>query len=298
MQRIQSFSERQGIEKPRLLKPEELPSSLRTRLWNNICGFIEKAGGLDAWRTCFLYLGKVHYGIETVGYSGWNESSFQNHIRKDIVGREAAIPKDRVGSEAVAWNKVYDMIEWLYEGTKSKALNGCETNFEKTINEAFEWDLAAWRMVNGKIVEFTSNVEIKAVEDALAVTESSKIEGAFRHLGSSLALLARRPDPDYRNSIKESISAVECIARLFGADNSGLDKPLKELEKKTNLSPGLCAGFKTLYGFTSGPDGIRHAMLESQAIVGIDEAKFMLVACSAFVVYLISKAKTAGVLKQ
>jgi hypothetical protein len=71
----------------------------------------------------------------------------------------------------------------------------------------------------------------------------------------------------------------------------------KELEKKANLSPGLCAGFKTLYGFTSGPNGIRHALLEKDAVVGIDEAKFMLVACSAFVVYLISKAKATGVLK-
>lgn len=43
-------------------------------------------------------------------------------------------------------------------------------------------------------------------------------------------------------------------------------------------------------------DGIRHAILE-EPNVGFHEAKFMLVACSAFVNFLISKAEAASLLR-
>jgi len=50
----------------------------------------------------------------------------------------------------------------------------------------------------------------------------------------------------------------------------------------------LIKGFSSLYGYTSEADGIRHALLE-EPHVGFDEAKYMLVSCSAFVNYLIAK---------
>jgi hypothetical protein len=51
-----------------------------------------------------------------------------------------------------------------------------------------------------------------------------------------------------------------------------------------------------LYGYTSDDSGIRHAILD-QPTVGFDEAKFMIVSCSAFVNYLIAKAGAVGLLK-
>jgi hypothetical protein len=56
-------------------------------------------------------------------------------------------------------------------------------------------------------------------------------------------------------------------------------------------------GFLSLYGYTSDEDGIRHAILD-ESTVGFDEAKFMLVSCSAFVYFLIGKAEAAGLLKR
>ena len=43
---------------------------------------------------------------------------------------------------------------------------------------------------------------------------------------------------------------------------------------------------------------IRHALLEASVPVGFDEAKFMIVACSAFVHFLVTKADTAGLLNK
>lgn len=66
---------------------------------------------------------------------------------------------------------------------------------------------------------------------------------------------------------------------------------LKRLE--TNgliINPILKQGFEKIYGWTNGEDGIRHALLEDRANADFNDAKFILVACSAFVNYLIGKS--------
>src|SRR5262249_50572550 len=105
-----------------------------------------------------------------------------------------------------------------------------------------------------------------------------------------------KPTPDHRNSIKEAISAVEAAAKLIaGSEGSGLGPALNRLAAKVTLHGALKAAFLSLYGYTSDSGGIRHALLEEDN-VGYDEAKFMLVACSAFVNFLISRAGPAGLL--
>jgi hypothetical protein len=49
-------------------------------------------------------------------------------------------------------------------------------------------------------------------------------------------------------------------------------------------------GFKNLFRYTSDEDGVRHAA-KDEPTVSFDEAKFMLVTCSAFVNYLTPKAE-------
>jgi hypothetical protein len=55
------------------------------------------------------------------------------------------------------------------------------------------------------------------------------------------------------------------------------------------LHKALKSSFSSLYGYTSDSDGIRHAMLEESKLTFID-AKYMLVACTAFINYVLGKA--------
>lgn len=70
-----------------------------------------------------------------------------------------------------------------------------------------------------------------------------------------------------------------------------------KLEGKANIHGSLKQGFVKIYGFTSNEQGIRHALLEKGA-PDVDEADalFMIGACSAFVSYLVNKARAAGLL--
>lgn len=95
---------------------------------------------------------------------------------------------------------------------------------------------------------------------------------------------------DYRNSIKESISAVECICREITGEST-LDKSLKKIESKgVTFNSQMKKGLENLYYYTNDADtGIRHALMDDKNAPTADEAIFMLVSCSAFVNYLIKK---------
>jgi len=75
---------------------------------------------------------------------------------------------------------------------------------------------------------------------------------------------------------------------------ASLPDALAAIEKKTTLHASLKQGFVKLCGYTSDADGIRHALLEEPNL-DIEDAKFMLVSCSAFVNYLVVKAQKAGI---
>jgi hypothetical protein len=73
-----------------------------------------------------------------------------------------------------------------------------------------------------------------------------------------------------------------------------LGKAIDEIKNKrlVKVPPAFLDIFDRLYGWTSSSSGIRHALPPDEEIdIGFDEAKFMLVICSAFVNYLTVKAK-------
>ncbi len=122
-------------------------------------------------------------------------------------------------------------------------------------------ELSAYRFTDGKIARITSEEEIASVEEAVDVRDQFK--PVSLHMKQALNLFADKKSPDYRNSIKESISAVESMCKLIaGADRATLGIALKKLEDKIALHPALKKAFDSLYGYTSDEGGIRHALLE------------------------------------
>lgn len=129
--------------------------------------------------------------------------------------------------------------------------------------------------------------QIAAIQNALAV----KAPPVREHLKAALALLSDKAAPDYRNSIKESVSAVEAACReMAGVPKATLGDALKKI---SGVHPAMSKGFSNLYGYTNDADGIRHALLEESDLTK-DDALFMLVACSAFVGFLYGKGKAAS----
>jgi len=154
------------------------------------------------------------------------------------------------------------------------------------INNTLERYNSAYRFVEKQITEITSSEEISAVEGALASTRGP----ARDHIETALKMLSDKEDRDYRNSVKESISAVEATVReISGNPSVTLGSGLKDI---VDCHPALLQGFQKIYGYTSDESGIRHSLTD-KAETTHAEAKFMLVACSAFISYLLDSTKSA-----
>lgn len=71
--------------------------------------------------------------------------------------------------------------------------------------------------------------------------------GETIHLESALSKLSNKKSPNYRNSIKESISAVESIAKVISNNaNDSLGAVLSKISGKIKLHSALEQGLKNI----------------------------------------------------
>jgi hypothetical protein len=188
------------------------------------------------------------------------------------------------------WFQVYDFLEFVAE-----SLDERQKPFCTFCNRVLERELAGYRFSGSNIVPISDPRDLAAIEHAIDAARKTKLTGVRVHLEEAAAKLADRKQPDYRNSIKESISAIESLARVIADDpQAELGQALKVIEAKLGLHPALKKSFSSLYGYTSDEGGIRHALMD-EGKCDQDDAKYMLVSCSAFVGYLVAKAVKAGV---
>lgn len=272
---MKSFSERYGHKPARAsFQIDSMDQDLRTGLWNVLMSAYWKIVENSA--------------SENSGFVPQNTDAlnFLQKVWGDLLKRELDTmnthwtrTRDDLKAHffACEWNAVYDFIEFVvavfpYEAVNSRFLEAC--------NKVLEREGSAYRFINKQITPIVSETEISTIEEALDGPD--KLKPVRIHLENALSKLSDRQNPDYRNSIKESISAVEAICNLITGNKATLGDVLKQIQ---GLHPALKESFSKLYGYTNDADGIRHALLDEEDLK-FEDAKFMLVSCSAFVNYL------------
>lgn len=188
------------------------------------------------------------------------------------------------------WYEVYDLIEFCLK------LNSLNFRYDKPkfsvyCNSILEKEFSGYRIIDDNIAPISNKEEVNEIENSIEITSNyTALNGANIHIKEALVKLSDKKNPDYRNSIKESISAVENVAKAISENNKdSLSGALDKIKGKTKIHSALEKGFKQIYGYTSDSDGIRHSLTEEDNCA-FEDAKFMLVSCSAFVNYLIAKA--------
>lgn len=165
-------------------------------------------------------------------------------------------------------------------------VNGIPNLFD-VFNDVLQREYVGYRFLNGILVPISDDGEINEIVEAI----NNPYKVVSEHLSKANLFLANRDNPDYENSIKESISAVEAICEIFTGlkgKEATLGNMLKKLEDKgVVIHGGLKTAFNVLYGYTSDANGIRHAGDIGGPASTFEEAKFMLVSCSAFINYLV-----------
>lgn len=198
--------------------------------------------------------------------------------------------------ENADWCECYDLIQFFsdFQGIRGgndtySALRFSSERFIVAVNVVLEAEKSAYRFVGPILSEITDDAEIAEIEAAFEAQE--KYSGAKAHIRLALRKYSDRDNPDYRNSVKESISAVESALSAFnGAKSKNLPAALGEAEKQGMvIHPALRNGISSIYGWTSDEEGVRHGLLEDTGAVSEHEARLMLVLCAAFVNYIASK---------
>jgi hypothetical protein len=180
------------------------------------------------------------------------------------------------------WFELYNFLEFV---ANNYPYNDKES-FIAACNLSLEREVSGYRFIDDQIAPITSSEEISEVETALGIMN----EHVRTHLRRALELLSDRKQPDYRNSVKESISPVESLVQKVLGRKGTLGNLVKKLQTEIDLHPALGKAFESLYGYTSDEDGIRHAILNSTT-VDFADAKFFLVVCSAFVNFVTAKTE-------
>lgn len=250
---------------------------------------------------------KIYY---TFIYS--NEDDIQNFL-KYVIGEiysEPVFEEDRYDERKVCncinktildgeYDDVLTLIEAILQYWDSflrrvmvvnYSINYSDDYKEETVyeiaNGIFKKEYVGYRFVDGVIVPITDEYELDALNTAMMLEYTVVRE----HLGKANRYLADRNRPDYENSIKESISAVEAMCEILTGvtgKEASLSNLLKNMEQNgIIIHSGLKSAFLKLFGYTSDAKGIRHAGDIGGPSATFEEAKFMLVSCSAFVNYL------------
>lgn len=199
------------------------------------------------------------------------------------------------------YDDVLTLVEYIvnyFEDWKDKAIKNdyvFMNDIHEYIKEAdslFQKEFVGYRFIGNQIVPISDPIEIDTIRETAAV----KYEGCRSHIYKALEFLSNREKPDYKNSIKESISAVESICQIIsGNKDASLGDALKIIKnKRTYIHPAMYKAFKALYGYTCEEGGIRHAEGMFTSEVSFEEAKYMLVSCCAFVNFLIGEEARNG----
>ena len=271
------FSEKYGYKEKKTIQNECVSDELRHRIWNLFSQQEIRAGGLASKRLRQAMNGEMMIEEKIIDRMGFlidpssQDMTVEAQLKSNIL-------------DIFSWFEVYDFIEihlsFLDEDARMMRI--------KQYNELLEQEKAGYRIVSGEVAPITNESEIQSIEQAVKAPYVS----VSQHIKKALVLYADLKNPDYENSVKESISAVEaicCIITGMAGAQATLGAAIKKLKDNgVHIHSAMEKAFLALYGYTSDENGIRHGGIDFKSVPA-EDAKYMLISCSAFVNYLIEK---------
>ena len=291
-----NFAERNGFAEEKTIQIDEMDAGLRNRLFNAVHKY---------WGSSSMIHQELAYVVDRLGLrdEGYDVANWRKI--DSIMLRE---------TENTPWYMPYEVIELFFEAMRFECRVCGNYRFCKSIktgnmdfcdelswvdampavlNVILEEEKSGYRLINEKFVNITNKAEL----DSLHQASNSPYHSVNIHMRKAMQLYSDRKNPEYENSIKESISAVEAMCCIITGMNGGtttLGAAIKKLENHgIVIHAALRDAFSKMYGYTSDSNGIRHGGIDFKNAPA-EDAKYMLVSCSAFVNYLLEKYGKIG----
>ena len=272
------FGERMGLSDSSFLQVNSINIKLRNRMLNLLIEYFNK-----------LSYDKKDILNDLVDYCGL-ETSYEtaniDSIRKVIINR----------NNAFEWYLPYEIVERFFT-ILNKYLEDCggysdfehyssiKTSFIKRLQEILVEEKSGYRLLDEKFILITNEQELETINESI----KTPYDSVNQHMQKAIEAFSSKTNPDYEGTIKNAISAVESMCSIIVGKNTTLNKALNKLEKNgVKIHPTLKEAFIKLYAYTCDETGIRHGGIDFQNAPQ-EDAKYMLITCSAFINYLVEK---------
>lgn len=259
------FSQRHGYVPVRLeLQVGMMDRGLRLALWNWFAD--------NVITMAYRQDGEPHMAVIT---DAW----------VDVLQRPLDELPDHPGTTAIHFKRVFLKGEW-YGVVDIVELCGQElgSGVQGDINSILADQLAGYRFIDGQVAEITEELQVSTVNAAVEAA-SDGLDPARKHLSRAVELFSHRPSPDFRNTVKEALSAAESAARIATGARDFNDA-MKQMVATGVLHPAMQKAMSSLFGYGSDEQGVRHGFTSAEDKVDYPEALFVLVTCSAFLSYV------------
>lgn len=279
------FSEREGFVPMRVYQVDIKNTETRNKIYNQIHAFLHTPGFESSDDTFYDSVWDFVYQ-----HHFWAEF-FSKPVDEYTYMSDCAVFLRSMLLSDDSWYRVFDFVEYLLD--KCAHVYECEEldeiysnekaeSLTSAINRVLGESKVGYKIIDNIFVPISSEPEAQEVE----IASNTVFYEANQHIKKAVKLFADRKEPDYENSIKESISAVESIAKEITEKET---KPLNALTQRLQLHPSFKNALNEFYNWTSKDGGIRHGASSKSLTPDQNTARFMLVICSSFVNYIISR---------
>lgn len=274
----------------------DFPDSARNGLAHILYDLIEKEF-VDDWRRVARELQRIGR-VAPVEYNFSSVSSMRR-------AQEDAMEILRT----LQWDKALDFCERLHnhlakeighhnddgEYRVSKSRSEVQADIAADLQRLFLEEGLAFEFSDGLVRRRGRKHTVEVTSRAEVVLGDPRLTSARKHYDKALQFFRNPAKPDYENTVKEAVCAVEAAGKaLFpNAKAATLGDLVKWLivSKDVTVPKALAQTFTGLYGFRSGGDGVGHGGSGGGTATS-EVAEYVLAVCASQVIYLVDLANS------
>lgn len=276
-----TFAQREGAEPlPQALKPKEITAALRSQLW----------------QVFYVWLKSSRVDDGDIGYPSYFVGG---KLERILRAKHIFLDHRMVDDFSSDWNTCVADVRSIFEKGDYLRIFGflefvlrhrdCSPDLPQILNGVLSECHAAYRVVgNDTLLPVALPEEGETIQRAFRDLDSSELAGARQHLKSAASYLNAGK---FADSMRESIHAVESVARRISPEARTLGPAIDKIAKTHGLHPAFRDSLSKLYGFTNDEQGIRHPLIDTDTSkLEQSDALFLLGACASFVSFLLAKS--------
>jgi hypothetical protein len=185
-------------------------------------------------------------------------------------------------------HRVYDLFEFLLGDERAGLKEVDRKLIRRSLNDVLEQEGAPVRLLRDRFVPLPDSLGYDAVATAEEKLTLFDLAAGSRHLSAAIAYLSRRPEAAAQEAVREGLIAVAAVVRTLAGKEAGIAlgtiAPVAEI---LSIPQGLRTGVEEILRRCHAVSGLPGAPSGAEP-VDLPEARFLVVACSSVIDYLLS----------